>query len=505
MSLDWDIQEATIDRVHQAYRDRTATVRDVVQAYLDRIATLDAAGPHLNSVITVSTTALDEADALDRAFASTGELSGPLHGVTVLVKDQATTAGLRTTFGNENAAHYVPEQDATAISKLKAAGAIILGKTTMPDFATSWFSTSSISGVTKNPYDLTRDPGGSSSGTGTAIAANLALVGIGEDTGGSIRLPASFCNLVGFRATPGMISRTGMSPLVVPQDTAGPMTRTVTDAAKLLDVLVGYDPTDDYTTVARHRRHAPSFEDSIKDATTEGKRIGLLRSAFGDPADPDGAEVNTVIDAALTQLAIAGAELVDVEIPDLDHYVSFTSLYFTRSRNDMNAYFAEHPEIGIASVDEVRRTGTYDRHLDLFEGITDGPEDPRTDSQYLDRVLAREEFARIVTALFVERALDAVVFPDVRLPAPTHDDVLGGRWTCLTYPTNTVIASQLHFPAVSIPAGFTTNGLPVGLEIMSTRFEETTLLQLARGIEQVLDARRAPTLPIPASSEADAR
>ena len=119
----------------------------------------------------------------------------------------------------------------------------------MPDFATSWFSTSSVSGVTKNPYDLTRDPGGSSSGSGTAVAANLALVGIGEDTGGSIRVPASFCNLVGFRVTPGMISLTGMSPLLVPQDTAGPMTRTVTDAAKLLDVLVGYDPTDNFTTV----------------------------------------------------------------------------------------------------------------------------------------------------------------------------------------------------------------------------------------------------------------
>jgi len=494
VSLDWDIQEATIDSVQQAYRDGTATARDVVQAYLDRIAALDHAGPELNSVITVSETALDEADALDRAFAATGELTGALHGVPVLVKDQAATAGIRTTFGNINAANYVPTEDATAIKKLKAAGAIILGKTTMPDFATSWFSTSSVSGVTKNPYDLTRDPGGSSSGSGTAVAANLALVGIGEDTGGSIRVPASFCNLVGFRVTPGMISRTGMSPLLVPQDTAGPMTRTVTDAAKLLDVLVGYDPTDNFTTVTRHHRRSGSFTESIKNATVVDKRIGVLRSAFGDDSDSAGAAVNDVIAHALKELAAAGAELVYVEIPRLDHYVSFTSLYFTRSRDDMNRFFAERPEIGISGVDDVRRNGTYDRHLDLFEGITDGPEDPRADPEYLDRLLAREEFARIVTALFIEHALDAVVFPDVKLPAPTHDDVLGGRWTCLTYPTNTVIASQLHFPAVSVPAGFTANGLPVGLEIMSTRFEETTLLHVARGVERVVGARRAPEL-----------
>ena len=140
----------------------------------------------------------------------------------------------------------------------------------------------------------------------------------------------------------------------------------------------------------------------------------MLRSAFGDDSDSAGAAVNDVIAHALKELAAAGAELVDVEIPRLDHYVSFTSLYFTRSRDDMNRFFAERPEIGISGVDEVRRNGTYDRHLDLFEGITDGPEDPRADPEYLDRLLAREEFARIVMALFIEHALDAVVFPDVK-------------------------------------------------------------------------------------------
>lgn len=494
MSLSWNIEEATIASVHAAYREGRATVREVVQAYLDRIEALDAAGPGLNSVVTVSATALEEADALDLKYAARGELSGPLHGVPVLVKDQVATGGLRTTYGNRCTAGHVPAEDAPAIARLRAAGAVILGKTTMPDFATSWFSTSSVSGVTKNPYALSRDPGGSSSGTGAAIAANLALVGIGEDTGGSIRLPASFCSLVGVRVTPGLISRQGMSPLVVPQDTAGPMTRTVADAAAVLDVLVGFDPGDDYTAAVRHRRGTGSFAEAAAGGSVRGRRLGVLRGAFGDDADPEAAAVNRVVEAALERLAAAGAELVDVEVPGLMDYVGFTSLYFTRSRQDMNAFFAAHPETGISSVDEIRARGDYDPHLDLFEGITDGPKDPRTDPEYLDRVLAREEFVRAVQGRFVDLDLDAMVFPDVQLAAPTHEDVLGGRWTCLTYPTNTVIASQLHFPAATVPAGFTDGGLPVGLEIMTSGFEETELLALARGVEQVLDARRAPRL-----------
>ncbi|MEX5296310.1 amidase [Kocuria sp. CPCC 205268] len=494
MSLSWSIEEATIDTVQSAYREGRSTAREVVQAYLDRIAALDGAGPELNSVITVSATALDEADALDRQHTATGELSGPLHGVPVLVKDQVATGGLRTTYGNRNTAEHVPERGATAIARLRAAGAIILGKTTMPDFATSWFSTSSVSGVTKNPYDLSRDPGGSSSGTGAAIAANLALVGIGEDTGGSIRLPASFCNLVGVRVTPGLISRDGMSPLVVPQDTAGPMTRTVEDAAKVLDVLVGFDPADAYTVAVRQRRRSPSFAEAAAAGSVRGRRLGVLRGAFGDRAAPETAAVVRVVEDALTRLAEAGAELVDVEIPGLMDYVGFTSLYFTRSRQDMNDFFAAHPETGIRSVDEVRASGGYDPHLDLFEGITDGPEDPRTDPEYLDRVLTREDFVRAVQAQFVDLDLDAMVFPDVQLAAPTHEDVLGGRWTCLTYPTNTVIASQLHFPAATVPAGFTEDGLPVGLEIMTSSFEENDLFAVARGVEAALGARRAPRL-----------
>jgi amidase len=197
--------------------------------------------------VNVNQNALAEADRLDDFLSRSRTFVGPLHGIPVVVKDQAETKGVVTTFGSIALDGYIPQEDATVIAKLKEAGAIILAKSTMPDFATSGFGFSSKSGETKNPYVLERDPGGSSSGTGAAVAANLATVGIGEDTGGSIRAPASFNNLIGVRVTPGLISRTGMSPLVVFQDTAGPMTRTVTDAAILLDAMVGYDPRDPYT------------------------------------------------------------------------------------------------------------------------------------------------------------------------------------------------------------------------------------------------------------------
>lgn len=488
----FDIEETTIARVQEGYRSGAFTVREVVQAYLDRIEAIDRSGPALNSIITVSPTALEEADALDAAFAADGELRGALHGVPVVVKDQIETAGIPTSFGSSASGDYTPETDATAIGRLKAAGAIVLAKTTMPDFATSWFSTSSKSGVTKNPYDLARDPGGSSSGSAAAVAANLALVGIGEDTGGSIRLPASFCNLVGVRVTPGLISRSGMSSLVVPQDTAGPMTRTVADAARLLDVLVGYDKADPYTAAFAVAAEEGSYSDALEGASLVGTRIGVLREAFAGAGDPDGEAVDAVIEEALAAFAEAGAELVDVAIPDLGHYVGFTSVYYSRSLEDMNAFVSARPALGIESIQSLRASGAYHEKLDLFEGIADGPATPKDDPDYLDRIVAQGTFQRSVVGLMAELELDVIVFPDTKLPAPLHTDVFSDRWTCLTYPTNTVIASQLHLPAATVPAGFTPGGLPVGIELMALPYGEKTLLRTASAVEAATAARRAP-------------
>ncbi|GGC81675.1 hypothetical protein GCM10011512_05500 [Tersicoccus solisilvae] len=484
----------TIADVHAALRAGDYTTEDLVRACLERIEQIDRSGPQLNAIISVSTTALDEARRLDRELAEQGRLVGPLHGVPVVVKDQIETRDLPTTFGSAASGDYRPERDATAIARLRDAGAIILGKTTMPDFATSWFSTSSRSGVTKNPYDLTRDPGGSSSGTAAAVAAGLALVGIGEDTGGSIRLPASFCGLVGVRVTPGLISRAGMSSLVTPQDTAGPMTRSVQDAARLLDVLVGFDPADDYTAATVVAGSGRSYADGLESASLTGKRIGVLRQAFPDGTDPDGARVAETVQAALASMRDAGAELVDITIDELDEQVGFTSLYTTRSQADMNAFVAARPGLGIASMRQLVEDGQYHEKLDLLEAIVAGPEDPLQDAEYVSRVLAQSAFQRQVLGVMAEHRLDAIAFPDAKLPAPTHEDIFADRWTCLTYPTNTVIASQLLFPAVTVPAGRTSDGLPVGLELMAAPYGEHELLRLAAAAENTLRGWSAPEL-----------
>lgn len=348
--------------------------------------------------------------------------------------------------------------------------------------------------MTKNPYDHSRDPGGSSSGSAAAVSANLAMVGIGGDTGGSIRLPASFCNLVGVRVTPGLISRSGMSSLVTPQDTPGPMTRTVEDAARLLDVLVGFDPEDPYTAAARIAGHPGSFTDGLAESRVAGKRFGVLREAFGDNNDPDGARVNAVIEDALDNIRSGGGEVVDVQIDDLMHLAGFTSVYNTRSHSDMDAFFASRPGSGVPCMSDVVSSGRFHPKLDLLMGIAASPEDPKDDPEYLDRILVQQDFQRTVISMVAELGLDAIVFPDVKLPAPTHEDVLSDKWTCLTYPTNTIIASQLHFPAVTVPVGFTDNGLPVGMELMSVPYDEKSLILLAAAIETATQARRAPQL-----------
>jgi Asp-tRNA(Asn)/Glu-tRNA(Gln) amidotransferase A subunit family amidase len=486
------VVETTIEQVHEAMKNGQLTARELVQAYLDRIAAYDKAGPELNSIITLNDNALEEADRLDAEFRRTGELVGSLHGVPILVKDQAETAGIMTTFGSKAIDGYVPEKDATVIGNLKRRGAIILGKTTMPDFATSWFAYSSKAGNTKNPYDLTRDPGGSSSGTGAAIAANLALVGIGEDTGGSIRLPASFDSLVGVRVTPGLISRNGMSPLVVFQDTAGPMARTVMDAATLLDGMVGYDPTDEYTSAYVVARAPRSYAEAIQGASLDGVRVGVVREAFGSNEDPDCAQVNVVMEAALAKMEAAGASLVDVSIPGLMDFIVSTSLYITHSRHDINGFLAKH-DFRFKTVEDILAAKEYHPYLELLEAIGEGPANPTDDPEYFPKMAEREKFQRAIVNAMAKVGATILVYPTIQVVPPTREELDGGKWTTLTFPTNTLIASQSWMPAVSVPAGGTPDGLPVGMEIVGLPFDEVGVLSAALGFEKAVQGRLVPT------------
>ena len=346
-------------------------------------------------------------------------------------------------------------------------------------------------GSTRNPHALDRDPGGSSGGTGAAVSANFGAIGIGEDTGGSIRLPASFDNLVGIKVTPGMISRAGMSPLVIFQDSAGPMCRTVTDTAKLLEVMVGFDPKDSYTATALIAGHV-KYTGCLDAGALAGKTLGVVRQAFGSPSDPEAAAVNAVIEEALKALAAAGATLVDVEIPDLDHYVEYTSLYVNHSRHDLDAFLATRPGIPWDKCKDIADAKKYHPLLELFEMIVEGPEDPLSDPEYYPRYTARETFQRVVINAMGKAGAAALVFPTTQIPSPTRTELDAGKWTTFTYPTNTLIAAQTWMPAVSVPAGFTEGGVPVGLEMMGLPYGEGPLLGLAYAFEQATGHRRAP-------------
>jgi amidase len=361
------------------------------------------------------------------------------------------------------------------------------------DFAASFNSTSSVSGETLNPYDITRETGGSSAGTGAAIAANYGLIGVGEDTGGSIRVPASFCNLVGLRPTVGLVSRSGFSPLVKTQDTPGPMTRTVRDAALMLDILAGHDPKDPYTAAAviAGPPKGGSYAANLSDTVLPKARIGVLNSVFGSESDPECASVNKVIRTALSNFA--GTTLVDIDIPKLDHYLEFTWVYHSRSRYDIDNFLAAHPVIKGVTVESIHSSKKFHPALPLFDSLGTAPKHPYEDLQYAARLDERDEFQRMVIGIMAEHNLDAIAYPSVKIPAPTIEDVLGTRFAD-SFPSNTVIGSQLRQPAISVPVGFTENGLPVGLELLGIPYSEQKLLELAYGVESLMKARRAPVL-----------
>lgn len=500
-SQSFRLEEATIDDIHSAFRSGELTCRRLVELYLARIEAYDESGPELNSIITINPNVLEEAEEFDRSFQQSGEMVGPLHGVPVLVKDQAETAGIRTTFGSVAFENYTPKEDATAIKRLKEAGALILAKTNLPDFATSWFAYSSAGGVTKNPYALDRDPGGSSSGTGAAIAANLGAVGIGEDTGGSIRVPASFDNLVGVRVTTGLISRKGLSPLVVFQDTAGPMTRTVKDAAVLLDALVGYDPADPFTAVATLARDAGSYARGLAEGGLSGARIGVLREAFGPDDDPDCGQVNRVIEVAIGAMREAGAEVVDpVSVPDLLDYIGITSLYLSQSRYDIDGFLSERP--GSHTIEELYDSKRFHPRLDLFTAIAEeAPADPEEDPNYYRGLAAREQFRRAVLGAMASQNLDALLFPNSQVLPPTRKELDDWKWTVLTFPTNALIAAQADLPSISLPAGFAEGSVPVGFELVGKPYGEADLLRLAYAYEKQATPRKPPESAPPLSDE----
>jgi amidase len=495
------LEEATVPAIHRALRSGEVSVQALVQLYLDRIAAYDTSGPSLNSVVALNPHAVAEAGALDAVFRREGRLVGPLHGVPVMLKDSIETEGMVTTFGSIAFRGYTPSRDATVVSLLRRAGAIVLGKASLPDFASSWFGHSSASGETLNPYALDRDPGGSSSGTGAAIAANLCALGIGGDTAGSIRVPSSFNCLVGVRVTTGLISRSGVFPMLSFEDTVGPMTRTAIDAALLLDVLVAYDPSDPDTACVPGHRPAGGYRAALREDALEGARLGVLRDTETDATD-EARSVSEVVERALSNLAAAGAEIVDpVVVPRRRELVDAADLYVLACKQNWDRGFARLEAPAISSLDELRHSGRYHPLLDFIESIAEGPASPEDNIAYFRGLRARDQLRLAVLDAMAAARVDAIVYPTVGIPAPRKSDVNDRRWATLKFPTNTMMAPHATLPAVTMPAGFTDGGLPVGLELLGRPYEEAPLLALAHAYERAFQPRVAPALMPPLHGE----
>ena len=319
--------------------------------------------------------AREEAEALDRERAEKGP-RGPLHGIPVLIKDNYDTTDMPTSGGALALATLQPAADAFQVRKLREAGAVILGKTTMHELASGITNISSLTNQTRNPYDLYRTPGGSSGGTGAAIGASFAAAGMGSDTCGSIRIPAANQNLVGLRGTHGLSSRTGVMPLSSTQDIAGPLARTVTDLAIMLDATVGADPSDAITKDSAG--HIPkSYREALVDGGLKGARIGVLRSLWGT-AGEDG-EVTGILNKALDGMKAQGAEVVDIAVPGLDDLLRESSVINDEFKFDLMAYLAKHPNAPVKSLGDVIERGLHHDALDTQFRLRNSPEKRETE------------------------------------------------------------------------------------------------------------------------------
>jgi amidase len=486
--------ESTVAQLQAQMTTGTLTSRALTQAYLTRIAAIDRAGPTLRSVLEVNPDALTIAAERD-AERKAGKVRGPLHGIPVLVKDNLDSADrMQTTAGSLALVGTPAPRDAFVLAKLREAGAVLIGKTNLSEWA-NFRSTRSSSGWSgrggqvKHPYVLDRNPCGSSSGTGTSIAANLATIGIGTETDGSIICPSSICGLVGLKPTVGLVSRSGIIPISASQDTAGPMTRTVRDAALVLQAIAGRDPRDSATANAPER--VPDYLSGLKPEALNGARIGVARNLAGFHP-----RVDAAFETALAALRTAGAVLIDpVTVPNVGKYdeAELTVLLY-EFKDGLNRYLASRGST--VKYRTLAELIAYNREhaaqempwfaQELFEQAE--AKGPITDTAYRDAVATCQRLARTegLDALLAPQRLDAIVAPSNGPSWPT-DLVSGDRFTG----GNTSVAAVAGYPSLTVPMGYTQE-LPLGLTFIGTAWSEASLLAMGYAFEQATKARRAP-------------
>lgn len=454
----------------------TLTAEQLVDSYLARIEAYDQQGPTLNTIISLYPNAREQARLLDAERQHSGPRS-LLHGIPVVIKDNFNTTDMPTTGASQSLADFVPNQEATQLRLLREAGAIILAKTNLHEFAYGITSVSSLGGQTRNPYDPSRVPGGSSGGTAAAVAAGFATVGMGSDTCGSIRIPAAFNNLVGLRPTKGFSSIYGVMPLSSTQDVAGPLARTIEDLAIVLDLTARYDPLDAATSLVQELQ-VTNLKAQLGTVDVSGLRIGRLESYFVAADD----EIRALMDAALADLQLAGAEVIDVEVPDRARLIAESGLIGHEFERDLDAYLQQFGSTNFSSLEDIVAGGLY--HDAVAPLLSRSAAAQLDNDRYQAALLAREELRQTLAELLESNQLDVIVYPPIAaLPVPIGEAQSGN---------NCSLSGNSGFPALSLPIGFTAAGLPVGIELLGAELSDSRLLAIGYAIEQHRPQRRPP-------------
>jgi Asp-tRNA(Asn)/Glu-tRNA(Gln) amidotransferase A subunit family amidase len=477
------VVETTIREIHQAFRENRLTCEQLVNIYLQRIQKYDKS-TLLNAITAINPKAIDRARQLDEEFRRTGKLR-PLHGITVVVKDNIETKDMPTTAGSEALKDFIPPDDAYIVRKLREAGAIILAKSNMAEWAFSPYITQSgTAGITRNPYDLNRVPAGSSGGTAAAVAANFVTVGLGTDTGNSVRGPSSHCCLVGLRPTLGLVSRDGIIPLYLRNDTAGPMCRTVEDVARILDVIAGYDPADPLTAMAKGKK-PPSYTQFLDKNGLQGARIGVFRF-YTDLPTAD-LQVVALFEKALEDMKKQGAVVIDPFV--IPYFGELTrNLWCDTFRYDLNQYLQSLGKSApIKNLLEVYNKGLFSLYIrHRLVRALDQPSDkvPCQDIYHEPRNIA---FRQAVLNAMAEQGVDFIIYPTWNNPPRKLGDLRSPAGD-----NSQLIPPHTGFPAITVPMGFTYKNLPAGIQIVGRLFSEPELIKVAYAYEQATHHRRPP-------------
>jgi len=484
---DINLSELTISDIHSAYKDGRFTCEKLVSAYIKQIEKFDNS---INSISIINPEALSIAKKLDDDYKNTGVLK-PLHGIPLIVKDNINTKGLPTTGGSLALQDFIPKEDAFIIEKLVNAGAIIIAKSNMAEWAFSAKHTeSSTKGTTRNPYNLAYVPAGSSGGTAASVASNFGIIGLGTDTGNSIRGPSSRTALVGFRTTLGLISREGIIPLILRNDVVGPMCRTVEDATKVMEVMVGYD-TNDAITKYSEGKIPENYTQFLQKDGLKGARIGVLRELIDENTDK---EIIALFDTAINDMKALGAQIIDsIEIPDFSTLKQ--NQWCAEFRKDVESYLTTYVKRdSLKTLEDIIAIGSKSEYatgrLQYF-ATNDGRFENK-DIECLDAYtdVMRIAFREAIEKRMDELQLDAIIYPTWN-NKPAKINLFNEEYKG---DNSQIIAPHTGQPAFTVPMGFTTENLPAGIQFLGRLFDEPTLIKLTYAYEQGTQHRKSPVL-----------